>query len=348
MAPGAHRLSPVDLLTDTWRGILKPHRLLPITMVSAALLIAEAWFTSSPAAVVIAALMCLGFLAFGPWLWRYLFRTGAPARPSRVLLFGLLGSLPPFLAWAWPALTHGAHSFMTAGVNTLVVTTLFWAGAWGIGRDIDMEQRVLAERARAEEMTRAAERAQLMAIRAHLDPHFLFNTLNAIAEWCREDGEVAEQAVLRLSALLREVMTGVRIEQWSLEKEIRLVTDVWELHRIRDPDRFTVEMDLPDPLPEATIPPLLLLPLVENAVKHGPAAGHRGSMGFSLSERDGRLLITVENPGPFTGPRQGGEGLRMVEQRLMLLFEDASFRIFERSGHTIAEVSIPTHKGAYS
>jgi signal transduction histidine kinase len=334
----------VELLTDTWRGILKPHRLLPIALVSGALLIAEAWFTTSIYGVTLAALMCLGFLAFGPWLWRYLFRSGAPFSLGRVLLFGVLGALPPFFAWAWPYLTFGAHTFMTAGVNALVVTTLFWAGAWGIGRDIDMEQRVMAERARAEEMARAAERAQLMAIRAHLDPHFLFNTLNAIAEWCREDGEVAEQAVLRLSALLREVMTGVRVERWSLEKELRLVADVWELHRIRDPDRFTVVMNLPDPLPEATLPPMLLLPLVENAVKHGPAAGHSGPMGLSLSEQDGTLLIRVKNPGPFTGPRQGGEGLRMVEQRLMLLFDDASFRIFEHSGHTIAEVTVPVQE----
>ena len=334
----------MHLLLDTWRGILKPHRLLPIVLVSSALLIAEAWFTTSAYGIVLSAFMCVGFLTFGPWLWRYLFKYDAPSRPGRVVLFGLLSGLPPFLAWAWPYLTYGSHTFLTAGVNTLVVTTLFWAGAWGIGRDIDMEQRVIAERARAEEMARAAERAQLMAIRAHLDPHFLFNTLNAIAEWCREDGEIAEQAVLRLSALLREVMAGVRTERWSLENEIRLVTDVWELHRIRDPDRFTVEMTLPDPLPEATLPPLLLLPLVENAVKHGPAAGHNGPMGLSISTSGERLLIRIKNPGPFTGPRQGGEGLRMVEQRLLLLFEDACFRIFERSGHTIAEVAVPVRE----
>ena len=53
------------------------------------------------------------------------------------------------------------------------------------------------------ELERAAERAQLLALRAHLDPHFLFNTLNAIAEWCRQDGEIAERAVLQLSSMLR-------------------------------------------------------------------------------------------------------------------------------------------------
>ena len=331
----------MSLLFDTWRGILRPHRLLPIALVGGAMILAEAWFTRTVAGVVEASLMALGFLLLGPYCWRRLFPHGTPISIGRLVVFGFLGGLPPFFAWAWPLVTYGTHTFLTAGLNSLVVATLFWAGAWGIGRDIDMEQRVAAERQRAEEMARAAERAQLMAIRAHLDPHFLFNTLNAIAEWCREDGEIAEQAVLRLSALLREVMAGVRIERWPLAKEIRLVTDVWELHRIRDPDRFTVEMALPDPLPDVTLPPMILLPLVENAVKHGPAAGHRGAMRFSVTTTADALRIVVANPGPFRGRRPGGEGLAMVERRLALLYDTARFDIAEQDGHTRAEVLIP-------
>ena len=334
----------MNLLLDTWRGILRPHRLLPIAMVGGSMIATEAWFTRSQYGVVEAVLMCLGFLALGPWLWRRLFPHGVPLSLWRVGLFGLLGGVIPLLSWAWPYLTSAPHTFLTTGMNTLVVASLFWAGAWGIGRDIEMEQRVAAERARAEEMSRAAERAQLMAIRAHLDPHFLFNTLNAIAEWCREDGEIAEQAVLRLSDLLREVMTGVRIERWPLSKELKLVTDVWELHRIRDPDRFTVQMDLPEPMIEAMLPPMILLPLVENAVKHGPAAGHAGPMGLSITPLGDQLRIRIKNPGPFTGRRDGGEGLKMVERRLALLYADARLRIFAQDGPTIAEVTLPQHE----
>src|SRR4030095_12586183 len=58
------------------------------------------------------------------------------------------------------------------------------------------------------DLGRGAERAELLALRSPLDPHFLFNTLNAIAEWCREDGEIAERAVMRLSAMLRTVLAG--------------------------------------------------------------------------------------------------------------------------------------------
>ena len=83
---------------------------------------------------------------------------------------------------------------------------LFLVGGFGLGRDIWFEDRLARAEARAVALAREAERAQLLALRAHLDPHFLFNTLNAIAEWCREDGETAERAVLRLSAMLRTVL----------------------------------------------------------------------------------------------------------------------------------------------
>ncbi len=104
-------------------------------------------------------------------------------------------------------------------------------------------------------------------------------------------------------------------------------------------------MDLPEPLPDAMIPPMILLPLVENAVKHGPAAGHAGPMGLSIVVAAGMLRIRVRNPGPFNGPRVGGEGLAMVERRLALMDSEARFVIFEQEGHTIAEVILPAVRG---
>ena len=127
-------------------------------------------------------------------------------------------------------------------------------------------------------LAREAEGAQLLALRSHLDPHFLFNTLNAIAEWCREDGETAERAVMRLSAMLRTVLAGVRASTWPLAEELALLDTLFELHRLRDPDRVRVTRHLPEPLPDVAVPPMLLLPLAENAVKHGPAAGHAGEI----------------------------------------------------------------------
>ena len=88
----------------------------------------------------------------------------------------------------------------------LVCLALFLVGGWGLARDIWFERRLARAEAQVVGLAREAERAQLMALRTHLDPHFLFNTLNAIAEWCRQDGETAERAVLQLSAMLRTVL----------------------------------------------------------------------------------------------------------------------------------------------
>jgi len=93
-----------------------------------------------------------------------------------------------------------------------VSLALFLVGGWGLARDIDLDARLRAAETRAVELTRAAEAAELLALRAHLDPHFLFNTLNAIAEWCLKDGAVAEEAVLKLSAMLRTLLDGVNFD----------------------------------------------------------------------------------------------------------------------------------------
>ncbi len=335
-------MKPLQLLLDTWRGILSPRRLLPIAMVSIAMLLAEAWFTRTTEGVVEALLVCLYFLAFGPFTWRILFPPGQPAQLWRLALFVVLGGLAPFSAWVRPWLTAAPHTFLTAGVNGLVVADPFRAGAWGVGGDIAMEQQLQAEQARADQMTREMEQAQLMALRAHLDPHFLFNTLNAIAEWCREDGEVAERAVLQLSGLLREVMAGVQATRWPLARELKLVRDVWALYRIRDPERYAADFSLPQPLPEADLPPMLLLPLIENAVKHGPAAGHSGRMALSVQARGDRLLLTISNPGPFTGRRAGGAGLSMVDKRLELAYSgQGTLHIHTEEGRTVARLDVP-------
>ncbi|MFT3771124.1 MAG: histidine kinase, partial [Minicystis sp.] len=200
-------------------------------------------------------------------------------------------------------------------------TALYWIGGWGLGRDINLEERLEAQRRRAETLAREAERAQLLALRAHLDPHFLFNTLNAIAEWCRVDGAVAEQAVLRLSDMLRAVLAGVRAEWWSLAEELSLVDAVFELHKMRDPARFTLRRDVNPGALASLVPPLVLLPLAENAMKHGPAAGYEGEVVLAIARDVNGLKIALENPGPYAGPRAGSDGVPTVEKRLLLAYE---------------------------
>ncbi len=304
------------LVADTLRALLAPRRLVPILLVSAPLVVAQHRYSRDPGAVLVGLAMCLVFALVAPSLWR----VSSPRGAAGLLLYGAVGAVAvAALGLGVPALLGVGPTFLTERESLLVALALFWVGGWGLGRDIDLEDSLARERARAGALAREAERAQLLALRSHLDPHFLFNTLNAIAEWCRTDGEVAERAVLRLSAMLRTILEGVRLPAWPLRRELDLVRDLFDLHAIRDPGRFDCRVD-GDPA-DAALPPLLLLPLAENAIKHGPAAGHRGPVRVHLSRETDGLSITVDNPGPFAGPRPGGEGLAMVQRRLALAYD---------------------------
>lgn len=306
----------MTLLADTLRALLAPRRLIPILLVSAPLVVAQHRYSRDPGAVLVGLAMCLAFALIAPSLWRLASRHG----PAGLLVYGAVGlAVVAALGLGLPALLGIGATFLTERESLLVALALFWVGGWGLGRDIDLEASLARERARAEALAREAERAHLLALRSHLDPHFLFNTLNAIAEWCRTDGEVAEQAVLRLSAMLRTILEGVRLPAWPLRRELDLVRDLFALHAIRDPGKFDCAVD-GDPGDRA-IPPLLLLPLAENAIKHGPAAGHRGPVRVHLAPEPSGLAITLDNPGPFAGPRPGGEGLAMVRRRLDLAYD---------------------------
>jgi hypothetical protein len=329
---------------ETLRALSGPERLVPVLLIAAALIAAQVHLSQEPRAWTLALAMALATWAVAPFPWRLLF-SGAGALAStavRGCLFALLGIAVVMETGPW--LAHALRlgpTFLTQPITLAVCVALFVVGGWGLGRDIDREDSLLRERARAEALARTAERAQLLALRAHLDPHFLFNTLNAIAEWCRQDGEVAERAVLQLSQMLRGVLDGVKGPTWPLERELELVRALFELHRLRDPALFTLQWEVPSPAPPLALPPLLLLPLAENAMKHGPLAGHRGAVRLSVTPDAERVRIELSNPGPFRGPREGSDGVPMFERRLSLSYGQAATFAIGGAERTTARVTLP-------
>jgi LytS/YehU family sensor histidine kinase len=233
-------------------------------------------------------------------------------------------------------------TFLTQRVSLLICGGLFLVGGWGLGRDVGFEASLRRERARSARLAYEAEQAQLLALRAHLDPHFLFNTLNAIAEWCRQDGAVAEKAVLQLSDLLRALLRGARVQSWPLSEELGLVRALFDLHRLRDPSAFELDWQVATAVESVPVPPLLLLPLAENAVKHGPAAGHPGTLGLRCEQAGDRLKVTVQNPGAYAGPRDGSSGVPTMERRLALAYGGAArFEIHREGERTVATIEMP-------
>jgi LytS/YehU family sensor histidine kinase len=289
--------------------------------------------------------MCVLFVIVAPVSWRVLFPGRLDLRHGgvRLLLYAAIAAgvvLP--VGVVIPRVLGVGRTLLTAPSSVVVCLALYLVGGWGLARDIWLEGTLARSEARAARLAREAEQAQLLALRSHLDPHFLFNTLNAIAEWCREDGEVAEQAVLQLAGILRAVLEGVRAPAWPLRDELALVESFFALHALRDPERLRVIRRLPEPLPDLPVPPMLLLPLAENAVKHGVAAGQGGEIGLEVAPGAGAVTIRITNAGAFAGRRPGGLGLQMVERRLALAYDGrALFRIGSAQGQTVAEVTVP-------
>jgi signal transduction histidine kinase len=320
-----------SLWGETVGALLAPRRLVPVVLMAVPLLVAQVAFSPEPLAGPIGLLLVLVFWLAAPWGWRVLFpleessidgTVPAATRALRAAAYAAASAAVVFLTGGLvPHLLGMRLTFLTDPWSLMVASALFVVGGWGLGRDIELERGWARERRRAVALARDAERAQLLALRSHLDPHFLFNTLNAIAEWCREDGEVAERAILELSSMLRTVLEGVKAPAWSLGRELDLAETLLTLHAFRDPELFTFVKRWPEPLPAIELPPMLLLPLVENAIKHGPGAGARGEIIISVErvERDetGAVLrIVVDNPGHYRGRRIGGEGVSMVERRI--------------------------------
>lgn len=174
-----------------------------------------------------------------------------------------------------------------------------------------------AQVATARALERAQASARLVALRSQLSPHTLFNGLNAIAALIPGAPKDAERCVEHLSVLLRQTMEALERESWTLGEELALLEHLLELERIRFGPRLSVEIRLPGEDRDRPIPPLLLLPLVENGLKHGfrPKVG---PCRLAILVSGPRIRIQDDGVGrPPEAPE--GLGLRTVRQRVEAL-----------------------------
>lgn len=307
----------MQLWTSTLRALVRPQRLVPILAVAVPLVVAQHHFSHDQVlADAISVLLVGGFLLIGPWSWR---RFAVPGGLTS-LLWPLTGLLPFAIGAAMSQAVEATPSHLLSSVSGVLSAALYLVGSWGLGRDLELEAGLDRMTERAETLALAARSAEILAMQAHLDPHFLFNTLNAIAEWCVVDGPRAERAVLDLATVLRQITRGIETPRWPLTEELDLARRVLELHQARDA-RF--QLVFPAVNTACTVPPLLLLPLIENAMTHGPAKGHSGRVEVTVTEGP-RMQVQIRNPGPYDGPREGGRGLQLVRDRAALTWGDAA------------------------
>ena len=171
--------------------------------------------------------------------------------------------------------------------------------------------------ARSQSLEQVQVRASFLAIQAQLQPHTLFNGLNTILALIRSNPTDAEAATRHLAKLLRRTTTALDRDLWTLQEEFSLLEALLELERLRFGERLQYELNLAEDLEDALVPPLLLIPLVENSLKHG----FRTKVGpCRVSVRATKHSIRVEDDGMgYSHPVMEGVGLRTVRERLEAL-----------------------------
>ena len=189
--------------------------------------------------------------------------------------------------------------------------------------------------------------AQLQALKMQLQPHFLFNTLNAISVLIRKEPDLARKTLGRLSDLLRQSLENVGVQHVTLREELDFVERYLQIEQTRFGDRLSVEWNVSDDVLDAMVPTMILQPLVENAIKHGIAKQRAEARIEVRAERENsslKMIIRDNGVGlGRNGTLRDGVGLASTRARLKELYgERQSFALTARSGRgTEAALTIP-------
>ena len=245
----------------------------------------------------------------------------------------------PLTIRSWPGLISGAlfYTFIPMAWSVLYFGVKYY-------------QDVQTERERALAAEGQAHRARLQALRYQLNPHFLFNTLNAVSTLIVEKkNHDAERMVARLSDFLRLTLESDSDVEVPLADELDFARRYLDIEQIRFGDRLVVTEDVDPEALSARVPPLLLQPLVENAVRHGIMPREEGgTLLIEARKVSDRLLLRVVDDGP--GPpsdtdSESGVGLANTKARLKSLYGDAHRFTLKRAdgGGCAVRVDLPFH-----
>ncbi len=217
--------------------------------------------------------------------------------------------------------------------------------------NLHLQERKLEQEQRARELSLHASRSELKALRAQINPHFLFNALNSIAGLIHKDPAVADRTIEQLADVFRYALRGAESEWAILDDELEFVRAYLEVERARFGDRLRTEVRMDPAARGARIPTMIVQTLVENAVKHG-AASVRGPASVTVdahAEGD-RLVVSVADNGPGFSEAdlpaharaRGGYGLVNIRQRLDGYFgAAAALSVARTAGVTAVSLALP-------
>jgi two-component system sensor histidine kinase AlgZ len=209
----------------------------------------------------------------------------------------------------------------------------------------------LRQRARALEVAAMAERqvaleAQLVALQARTNPHFFFNSVNTVASLIPEDPELAERTLERLAELFRYALDSARTRLVPLSREFEMVRDYLAIETARFGARLRTEVSLDPAAATVAVPPLLLQPLVENAILHGIGRRQGGAVAVVASRNRDQVIIEVTDDGPGAGGSSHagtGSSFRELGERIRLIYGERAVLALgpSASGGCLARLELP-------
>jgi sensor histidine kinase YesM len=233
--------------------------------------------------------------------------------------------------------------------NGILADFLLYGTILIVNSALESRARLEQQRTETARLNEQLSKAQLRALRQQIEPHFLFNTLNAVSGLVREGrNDAAVSMIAGLSDLLRRVLEDSSRQQVPLWEEMEFTQTYLEIQKVRFADRLQLSVDVPAELYAAQVPSLILQPMVENAVKHGIAKrAQGGSIRIGATRSNGTLTLSVRNDGPCLAAdwdsSATGIGIANVRTRLQSLYGEG-FTLNLRNqeaGGVEASVSLP-------
>jgi len=314
----------------------------------------ESYFAVIAATAVSGFLVTLPLRALFHWLW-----TKSLAKLASIMILACYATafgwrwLQNVLYYDWVKNSWHPEHLMdyVSGVMGSFYILLCWSGLYF---GIKYYQQLQEQMQQTLKATAAAHQAQLKMLRYQLNPHFLFNTLNAISTLILDGAnDTANKAVSRLSDFLRYTLDNDPMSRVTLGSELGAIDLYLEIEKVRFGDRLVIERTIESPAEKALVPSLILQPLIENAIKYAISpCEDGGTLRISARVQRGMLVMQLSDTGPGLGNgksdhKSSGVGLKNTRERLQQLYgDDQAFTLApnEPSGLTIT-INLPFEEG---
>lgn len=278
---------------------------------------------------------------------RWISALGRRASAAAVLALSVAGAAA---VWNATGLAFGRAGLITLPPGAWLAMAGTWTLLFALSaliHDALLAQQALQEAAATQARASLhAREMELQALRSQVDPHFLFNSLNSISALTQLDAAAARAMTIDLAQFFRQSLATSGRDRIRVDEEIALVQRYVAIEQRRLGDKLSLAVHADDACGQALIPPLLLQPLVENAVKHGVRLLDEGGRIDIEARRElARLELRISNPVEADAPRDAtglGKGLRLLQERLQVQYQEPAFVDVQRdAGVFRVRISLP-------